>query len=114
MAAEPGIFILQPADPQQPGAIEDEDSSVNDASHPAPPGSVIQIYATGYGGPLPVHCFFGDIPAEVLYSGLAGPGLWQINARVPAGLSGRTTVFLVAAGLASNAVTVVVSQATSP
>jgi uncharacterized protein (TIGR03437 family) len=109
LAASPGIFVLQPGDPQQPGAIENEDSSVSDASHPAAAGTVIQIYATGYGGDaLPVQVFFGDIPSQVLYSGSAGPGLWQINAMVPNGLSGRTPVFLVTGGLASNAVTITV------
>jgi uncharacterized protein (TIGR03437 family) len=108
-AASPGIFVLQSADPQQPGAIENQDSSVNDASHPAAVGTVTQIYATGYGGDaLPVQVFFGDIPSQVLYSGSAGPGLWQINAMIPSGRSGRTPVFLITAGLASNAVTIIV------
>ena len=106
-AAGPGIFVLQPSDAQQPGAIENQDYSVNDVSHPAAPGSVVQIYATGFGGDsLPVQVFFADIPAQVLYSGLAAPGLWQINAMVPNGLSGRIPVFLIAGGLASNAVTI--------
>jgi uncharacterized protein (TIGR03437 family) len=106
-AAGPGIFVLQPADPQQPGAIENQDSSVNDASHPAAPGTAMQVFATGFGGnALPVQVFFGEIPAQVLFSGSAGPGLWQINAVVPGGLSGRTPVFLISGGLASNAVTI--------
>jgi uncharacterized protein (TIGR03437 family) len=107
--SSPGIFVVQPADPQQPGAIEDEDSVVNDASHPAAVGSVLRIFATGFGGDaVPVQVFFGDIPAEVVSSGLASPGLWEIDARVPSGLSGRTPVFLVAGGLASNAATITV------
>ena len=108
-ASGPGIFILQPADPQQPGAIENQDSSVNDALHPAAPGTATQIYATGFGGDdLPVQVFFGDIPTQVLYSGSTGPGLWQINAMVPNGLSGRTPVFLISGGLVSKAVTITV------
>ena len=103
----PGIFTLQPADPQQPGAVENQDSSVNDASHAAAPGTATQIYATGAGASS-VQVFFGDIPAQVLYSGLVGPGLWQINAIVPYGLSGLTPVFLISGGLASNAVTITV------
>jgi uncharacterized protein (TIGR03437 family) len=107
--AGPGIFVLQPVDPQQPGAIENQDYTVNDASHPAAPGTVMQIYATGFGGnDLPAQVFFGDIPAQVPYSGSATPGLWQINAIVPNGLSGRTPVFLISGGLASNAVTITV------
>ena len=108
-AAGSGIFVLQPGDPQQPGAIENQDSSVNDASNPAAPGTAVEIYATGFSeGTPPVQVFFGDIPAPVLYSGLAGPGLWQINASVPNGLSGRTPVFLISGGVASNAVTITV------
>jgi uncharacterized protein (TIGR03437 family) len=108
-AAGSGIFVLQPADPQQPGAIENQDYNVNDTSHPAAPGTAIAIYATGFREGAPsVQVFFGDIPARVLYSGLAGSGLWQINAMVPNGLSGRTPVFLISGGLASNAVTITV------
>ncbi len=108
-ASGPGIFVLQPADPQQPGAIENQDFSVNDATHPAAPGTAIQIFATGFGGDaLPVQVFFGDIPAQMLYSGPAGPGLWQINAMVPNGLSGHTPVFVISSGLPSNAVTITV------
>ena len=108
-ASGPGIFVLQPADPQQPGAIENQDFSVNDATHPAAPGTAIQIFATGFGGDaLPVQVFFGDIPAQMLYSGPAGRGLWQINAMVPNGLSGHTPVFVISSGLPSNAVTITV------
>ena len=106
-AAGPGIFVLQSANPQQPGAIENQDYSVNTTSNPANAGSIAQIYATGYGGDaLPVQVFFGDVPADVLFSGMVGPGLWQINARVPDGLSGLAPVFVIAGGLASNAVTI--------
>jgi uncharacterized protein (TIGR03437 family) len=108
-ASGPGIFVLQPADPQQPGAIENQDFSVNDVTHPAAPGTAIQIYATGFGGDaLPVQVFFADVPAQILYSGPVGPGLWQINAMVPNGLSGRTPVYLISGGLPSNAVTIAI------
>jgi uncharacterized protein (TIGR03437 family) len=61
-------------------------------------------------GLAPVQVFLADVPAEVLYSApVAGlPGLWQINARVPGAISGQAPLFLVAGGLVSNAVTVVV------
>jgi uncharacterized protein (TIGR03437 family) len=108
-ATGPGIFVLQPADPAQPGAVENQDYKVNDASQPAAPNTVVQIFATGYGGDaVPVQVFFADTPAEVLYSGLVGPGLWQIDARVPSGMSGRTPVFLIAGGQASNGVTIAI------
>ncbi len=114
-AAGPGLFVQFAADPEQPGAVENEDYAVNSVSRPAARGSVLQIFATGYGpldssGNAPVQVFLADTPAEVLYSApVTGlPGLWQINARVPAAISGQAPLFLVAGGLVSNAVTVVV------
>jgi len=101
--------------PAQPGAVENQDDSVNDASNPAAKGSVIQIFATGYGpldgsGSAPVAVFFADTPAQVLYSGPVAslPALWQINAQVPAGVAGQVPIYLMAGGLASNAVTVTI------
>jgi uncharacterized protein (TIGR03437 family) len=94
--AAPGIF---------PGAILNQDGSVNSAENPAPGGSVVMIYATGEGQTtpagvdgavtgatlqrpvLPVRVTIGGQEAEVLYAGSA-PGLvagvLQVNARVPA------------------------------
>ena len=46
-SSSPGLFILQPADPGQPGAVENQDFSVNNQANPAAAGSVIQIFATG-------------------------------------------------------------------
>jgi len=108
-AVGPGIFVLQAVNPSQPGAVENQDYSVNSGSNPAAPGSVVQIFATGYGqlsGPPQV--FFGDTPAQVLFSGELPqyPGLWQINAVVPPSLSGQIPVFIIAGNLSSNAVTI--------
>lgn len=114
-SAGPGLFVLT-ADPWQPGAVENQDFSVNSASNPAAVGSIVSIYATGAGpvdgsGNAPVSVFFGDYPAEVVASVplAAYPGLWQINARVPAlPMMGQIPVFAIAGGLASNAATVAV------
>jgi uncharacterized protein (TIGR03437 family) len=114
-SAAPGLFVLT-TDPWQPGAVENQDFSVDSASNPAAVGSIVSIYATGAGpvngsGNAPVSVFFGDQPAEVVASvPLAEyPGLWQINARVPAlPMMGQIPVFAIAGGLASNAVTVAV------
>jgi len=107
----PGIFVLRP-DPSQPGAVENQDASVNTSSSPAAAGSIVEIYATGNGpvdasGNAPVSVFFGDLPAAVLASLplTQYPGLWQINVRVPAGITGEVPLFVVAQNLASNAVT---------
>lgn len=114
-AAGPGIFVVNAADPAQPGAIEDQDYSVNSAANPAAAGSILQIFGTGYGpldstGQASVQAYVGDLPAQVHYSGpVAGyPGLWQINAQLPAGVHGQTPVYLGAGGLTSNAATVFV------
>lgn len=110
-AAGPGIFVLNGAAPSQPGAVENQDYSVNGSANPAAPGSVVQIFATGYGqGSGSPQVFFGDTPAQVLFSGQIAqyPGLWQINAVVPGTASGQVSVFVAAGGFASNAVTVAV------
>jgi uncharacterized protein (TIGR03437 family) len=113
-AAGPGVFVLG-QDPSQPGAVENQDYSVNGGSNPAAAGSIVMVYATGNGpadssGNVPVSVFIGGLPAEVVASvSLAQyPGLWQINARVPQGLTGQVPLFLVTQNLASNAVTVAV------
>ena len=100
----PGIFT-QNASGTGPGAILNQDLTVNTPANPAARGSVIAIYATGEGAtdpvgidgkpgtvPLPapslaVTASVGGQPAEVLYAGGA-PGLvagvLQVNVRIPA------------------------------
>jgi len=117
-ATGPGIFVLQPGDPSQQGAVLNQDSSVNSSSNPAASGSVLQIFATGH-GPLdasqqaPVQAYLEGMPAGVLYSAPAAqyPGLWQINVQVPGGLSGQVSLYLIAGTIASNGVTVWVQRA---
>jgi uncharacterized protein (TIGR03437 family) len=105
-AAWPAIFTLS-ATGTGPGAILNQDYSVNSPLNPAAPGSVIMVYGTGFGtlSPLPadgqitqvqatttspVTATINEIPAEVLYAG-AAPGLVagivQINVLLPNGLS---------------------------
>jgi uncharacterized protein (TIGR03437 family) len=111
-AAAPGIFPVQAADPSQPGAVLNQDSTLNSVSNAAAQGSIVQIFATGHGpvdaaGRTAVAVYFGDRPAEVVFSGPVAPGLWQINARVPQlGVSGQVPVWVIAGAMASNAVTV--------
>lgn len=72
------------------------------ASTPAKPGETISLYGTGFGQtstpipdgeviptPIPltgVTITVGGTPAEVQFSGLVGPGLYQFNVTVPASL----------------------------
>lgn len=113
-AASPGVFVLQPLDPSRPGAVENQDFTVNSSANPAAKGSVVQIFATGAPGALdstqqvPVEVLIGETPATVLYSAPVPqlPGLWQINAQVPQAISGQAALFLIAGNTASNGVTI--------
>jgi uncharacterized protein (TIGR03437 family) len=111
--AGPGIFVAQSTNASQPGAVLNQDSSLNGSANRAGRASVLQIFATGY-GPLDssqqaaVRVLIGGVPAGVLFSGPIAqfPGLWQINARVPDGVAGQVSLFVVAGNVASNGVTV--------
>ena len=107
VAAVPAIFALNAAG-SGPGAILNQDYSINGASNAAAAGSVIQIFGTGGGavaggatdGALapgiadlvtqPVTATIGGANAKVDYSGPA-PGLVngaiQVNLTVPTGLT---------------------------
>ena len=103
--AAPAIFTVGSAG-FGPGAILNADYTLNSSSNAAAAGSVISLYATGFGllsaptadgqvvpGPvstaLPVSATIGGVRAEVLYAG-AAPGLIagvvQINVLIPAGV----------------------------
>ncbi|MCU1336777.1 MAG: hypothetical protein JWO19_2358 [Bryobacterales bacterium] len=106
-AASPALFT-QNGTGIGPGAILNENYSPNSPSNPAPAGSVVMMYGTGF-GPLippaddgqpgilaataiPVSAKIAGIPADVLYAG-AAPGLpagvVQINIRIPIELTSR-------------------------
>jgi uncharacterized protein (TIGR03437 family) len=103
-ASAPGIFTLDSSG-RGPGAILNQDTTVNSSVNPAERGSVVSVFATGEGevAPqvpdgilasvtvlprprLPVRVTIGGAAAEVLYAG-ASPGLvvglLQVNARIP-------------------------------
>lgn len=103
-AASPAVFTLSTSG-IGPGAILNQDYTVNSAVRPAAPGSAIMIYATGFGAlnPLPLDGQIGQvlattvtpvmaaidgIPAQVLYAGAAPnliDGTVQVNVQIPAG-----------------------------
>ena len=121
--AAPGIFT-QNLTGKGPGAILNEDYSLNTASNPASRGSAIQIYATGEGRTnpsgvdgkiaagelpkplLPVAVKIGEVEAQVEYAGAAPgavAGLLQVNARVPEGVSpGSSVAVALTVGTAKN------------
>ena len=106
-SAAPAIFTLN-ASGAGPGAVLNQDYSVNSAANPAARGSVIQIFGTGQGvtsppsltgavstgagnsAVLPVKVTIGGMDATVQYQG-AAPGLisgaLQVNAFVPPGVT---------------------------
>ncbi len=114
-----------------PGAILNQDGTVNSAANPALRGSVVSLFGTGVGNSLPdlfpgaivistpypkpeakVTSAIGDQPAEVIYAGSAPLlvyGATQINVRVPAALAaGPQPVVVMVNGFSSRPVTLVV------
>jgi uncharacterized protein (TIGR03437 family) len=104
-----------------PGAILNQDDSLNTAGNPAPGGSIIMAFATGGGtirggatdgaiaaGPgsqtLDVAATIGGVPATVVYAG-PGPGevngVMQVNVRVPTGLVGVQGLMITVGNAAS-------------
>jgi uncharacterized protein (TIGR03437 family) len=106
-AATPGIFTADSSGAGQ-GAILNQDASINSPSHPEARGNIVSIYGTGLGlttPPSAVTVAIGGQPAEVVYAGAApslAPGVFQINARIPAAIPpGNAAVSVTAAGAAS-------------
>jgi uncharacterized protein (TIGR03437 family) len=103
VASTPALFTLDGSG-SGPGAILNQDSTLNSFSNPASRGSVVVLYATGVGAmvptptggqvagnilehpSLPVAVTIQGFDAEILYAGAAPglvEGLVQINCRVP-------------------------------
>jgi uncharacterized protein (TIGR03437 family) len=125
VATAPAIFSLTESGSGQ-GAILNQDASVNGASNPAAPGSIISIFATGEGQfvpagttgcitggtlPLPkpiqmVSVTVGGQPVTSLeYVGEAPDlvcGLLQVNATLPSNLSAGPQPVVLTIGSASN------------
>ncbi len=108
-AATPAIFSLDSTG-MGPGAILNQDTSINSTGNPAAIGSVIALYCTGggvttpasadgevIGGPLRnlvqtpvVTVTIGGVNAPVQFAGAVPgtvAGLTQINVQVPAGVT---------------------------
>ncbi len=130
-SAQPAIYT-QDQSGRGPGVIVKANNSVVTPANPVRSGEVIVIYCNGLGavnppvaagrpaplaGPLsntvnPVTLSIGGRPATVSFAGLTPgiPGLYQINAVVPAGLpaSDTTEVRITVAGQQSVPVTIAV------
>jgi uncharacterized protein (TIGR03437 family) len=83
------------------------------------PGDVLELYGTGFGATrpavaagtvfsaaypigVPLAVTIGGLPAEVLWCGLVGAGLFQVNVTVPAGLANGDQPVVAAIGSASS------------
>jgi uncharacterized protein (TIGR03437 family) len=128
----PGVFTLA-GNGSGPGAILNQDGSVNTPNTPAAKGSVVVIYATGEGQtfprgvngritsdpfenlkrPLaPVSVTIGGRPADILYAGAAPAlvaGALQINVHVPLETAAGQQPVVVTVGNASSQPGVTVS-----
>jgi uncharacterized protein (TIGR03437 family) len=118
----PGIYA-QNSQGVGPGAILNQDYSVNQSSKPAPKGSVVAVYMTGEGftigavdgaiatgllAPvLPVSATVGGVPATVYYAGTS-PGIvtgaMQVNVLIPASApSGAAVPIVITLGTGASA-----------
>ena len=117
----PGIFTMNAGTGQ--AAALNQDGSLNSASNPAAAGSTIVLYLTGegqtalpgvdgqiaaaapYPAPvLPVTVTIGGQPATYVYAGAAPgevAGVMQINASIPAGVTGNAVPVSVQIGTVS-------------
>ena len=114
--AAPGIFTMGQSGQ---GAILNAKGTLVDRNAPAAAGEIVQVYCTGLGAAasggvvsLPVTAQVGNVPAKVLFAGLAAGfvGLYQVNVEIPAGVAAGDAVSLVLAqnGMTSNSATLAV------
>ena len=107
MLAGWGLPVAEAAPAIFPGAVLNQDNSVNGPAQPAERGSVIQAFGTGIGPIIgSVKVSIGGVDAFVQFAGQAPgavPGLYQVNAIVPMQVSPGAAVPLVlsAGGIAS-------------
>lgn len=128
----PGLISTNPADATKPGAVLNQDSSVNSESNRARRGQVVQIFgvgadfsslpANGAAAPLDTLIATATTPsayvsvaeATVQFSGLA-PGLvnaWQLNIFVPDQpfIKGQVPVVAEIGGVKTNLVSIWVAE----
>ncbi len=122
----PGLLSIDPGQATKPGAVLNQDLTLNTAENPAAPGSTIIAYGIGAdfselpsdGAPAPTDrlintstatlAYVSVAEAEVSFSGLA-PSLvnaWQINVVVPdqTFVDGQVTLQAEISGVKTNAV----------
>lgn len=106
----PGLFLFDPENRRYAiathadGSLVGKTSLYPGATTPARPGEVVILWGTGFGATTPdipagevvsvparlaatPVVTIGGVTADVLYAGLSGSGLYQINIKVPEGVS---------------------------
>ncbi len=122
----PGLLSINPGDAARPGAVLNQDGSLNTVDNPAAPGETVVVFGVGAdfselpadGAPAPTDrlintstatsAYVSVAEAAVQFSGLA-PGLvnaWQINVVVPneTFVDGQVTLQAEISGVKTNAV----------
>jgi len=128
----PALISLNPGDAAKPGAVLNQDGTINSEENPAGRGEVISIYGVGAdfselpenGAEAPLDrliatttatkVFVSVSEAAVQFSGLA-PGLvnaWQINAFIPSEsfVSGLVPIYASLGNLRTNSVSIWVEE----
>jgi uncharacterized protein (TIGR03437 family) len=91
VAASPGLFPVS----------LNADGSLNSAAQPAPPGSVVTLYATGEGNSQPLTVSIANLPAAIVSSQSAA-GLLTLQVAVPAACPSGNQPVVFTAGLATS------------
>jgi uncharacterized protein (TIGR03437 family) len=101
IAAEaPGLFTSNAGGVGQAAALN-ADGTLNLASSPAAPGSVVSLFATGNGITGPTQVTITGQQATVVGSSTPESGLIEINVRIPAGANAGNAQVIVTFGTAS-------------
>jgi uncharacterized protein (TIGR03437 family) len=107
----PGLFVQD----SYVLAVRSSDGAIITGSAAASMGDTLEIYGTGFGPTAtavtagvvftgayptsnPVTVTIGGVAATVLWAGLVGPGLYQINVMVPSGLTAGDNAILASVG----------------
>jgi uncharacterized protein (TIGR03437 family) len=99
----PGFFSVSRAGRTYAAALHADGASIENPSRPVHSGEPAVLFGTGFGpvrtgplagallaGPEPLSqpealaVWIGGLPTEVIFAGLVGPGLYQVNLFVPA------------------------------
>jgi uncharacterized protein (TIGR03437 family) len=107
LSAEQKVTLASMAPAIFPGAVLNEDYSVNGATHPAAAGSVIQIFATGLSGSGAITATIGGQTVKSPYYAGPAPGLTgvqQVDLILPTSFTGNTVMVAVCGSVSGQAV----------